>query len=56
MKAGELLKSLMEQKKIASGEMDSKEGKAAKQATQKGYLNAPGNKVARVGRGAARGS
>ena len=56
MKPGELLKSLMEQKKIASGDADSKEGKAAKQSTQKGYLNVPGNKVARVGRGAARGS
>ncbi len=56
MKPGDLLKSLMEKKKAASGEMDSKEGKAANQSKQKGNLNASGNKVARVGRGAARGS
>jgi hypothetical protein len=56
MKPGDLLKNLLQQKKAAAGELESKDSQNAGKSTQKGHTNARGGKVARVGRGAARGS
>ena len=56
MKPGDLLKNLLQQKKTAAEEVASKDNQNTGNSTQKGHLNAHGNKVARVGRGAARGS
>ena len=56
MKPGDLLKNLLQQKKAALEEAAPKDGKDSGNPTQKGHTNAHGGKVARVGRGAARGS
>jgi hypothetical protein len=56
MKPGDLLKNLLQQKKAALGELEAKDSQNAGKSTQKGHTNAHGGKVARVGRGAARGS
>jgi hypothetical protein len=57
MKPGDLLKNLLQQKKAATEEeLALKDNQNAGKSTQKGHTNAHGGKVARVGRGAARGS
>ena len=56
MKPGDLLKNLLQQKKTASTELESKEKQSTGKSSRKGQANSGGGKVPRVGRGAARGS